>query len=239
MASTRSAVRRDHAVLAPESHVAAPLPGWTGSSGIVLIGPAMGARFSWILVTMGAGAEAAPPLPGVERLLYVLEGELQVGVDHLVPGGYAFVPAEQPHGVTARRPSRALVLERPYLPRAGTARPHFLAGREDDVHPAALLGDEDIQVRALLPDAPQFDLAVNTMAYAPGAALSQVEVHVMEHGLLMLEGRMVYRLADAWYQVEAGDAIWMGPFCPQWCCAYGREPARYLIYKDWNRDPLA
>ena len=169
----------------------------------------------------------------------MLEGELQVGVDHLGPGGYAFVPAERPHGVIARRPSRALVLEKRYVPRAGVAPPRFAVGREEDVHPAPLLGDEDIQVRALLPDAAQFDLALNTMAYAPGAALSQVEVHVMEHGLLMLEGRMVYRLADAWYQVEAGDAIWMGPFCPQWCCAYGREPARYLIYKDWNRDPLA
>ena len=35
---------------------------------------------------------------------------------------------------------------------------------------------------------------------------------------------------------RAGDAIWMGPFCPQWCCAYGTGPAKYLIYKDWNRD---
>jgi glyoxylate utilization-related uncharacterized protein len=31
----------------------------------------------------------------------------------------------------------------------------------------------------------------------------------------------------------------MGPFCPQWCCAYGDGPATYLIYKDWNRDVMA
>jgi len=29
---------------------------------------------------------------------------------------------------------------------------------------------------------------VNTMVYQPGAALSMVEMHVMEHGLIMLEG---------------------------------------------------
>ena len=52
------------------------------------------------------------------------------------------------------------------------------------------------------------------MTYAPGAALSQVEVHVMEHGLLMLEGGGIYRLGDAWYPVTAGDFIWMAPLLP-------------------------
>jgi (S)-ureidoglycine aminohydrolase len=239
MAATRSVVRRDHALLAPESHVSVALPGWTGTAGIVLIGPAMGARFSQMLALMAAGGEAAPPLAGVERFLYVLDGELRVGVEALGPGGYAFVPPEEPHAVTARRDSRVLVVEKAHVALAGAPSPHAVTGREADVRPEPLLGDEGIQVRALLPDAPQFDMAVNTMTYAPGAALSQVEVHVMEHGLLMLGGRMVYRLADSWYQVGEGDAIWMGPFCPQWCCAYGPVAARYLIYKDWNRDPLA
>jgi len=48
-----------------------------------------------------------------------------------------------------------------------------------------------------------FDFAVNTMTYQPGAALSMVEMHVMEHGLVMLEGGGIYRLADAWYPVTA------------------------------------
>ena len=34
------------------------------------------------------------------------------------------------------------------------------------------------------------------MTYDPGAALSMVEIHVMEHGLLMLEGGGIYRLGD-------------------------------------------
>ena len=34
------------------------------------------------------------------------------------------------------------------------------------------------------------------MTYQPGAALSMVEVHIMEHGLLMLEGGGIYRLGD-------------------------------------------
>ena len=51
-----------------------------------------------------------------------------------------------------------------------------------------------------------------------------VEVHVMEHGLLMLEGQGVYRLGDDWYPVRQGDVIWMAPFCPQWFVAMGKEP---------------
>ena len=32
--------------------------------------------------------------------------------------------------------------------------------------------------------------------------------------------------------------IWMAPFCPQWFVAMGKDPARYLYYKDVNRDPM-
>jgi hypothetical protein len=31
----------------------------------------------------------------------------------------------------------------------------------------------------------------------------------------------------------------MAPWCPQWFGAIGKAPAKYLIYKDWNRHPLA
>jgi (S)-ureidoglycine aminohydrolase len=236
---TRSVLGRDHALITPESHVAAALPGWTATDGVVLVGPAIGARFSMTLALMSGGAEAAPPLSGVERLLYVLEGEIQAGVDHLGPGGYVYVPPDHPHAISARRPARALILEREHLALDGAPPPHPVTGHESHVAPQPLLGDEAVEVRALLPDVPAFDMAVNTMTFAPGAALGQVEMHVMEHGLLVLDGRLVYRLGTSWYQIEGGDAIWMAPFCPQWCCAYGAGPARYLIYKDWNRDPLA
>ena len=39
-------------------------------------------------------------------------------------------------------------------------------------------------------------------------------------------------------EVKAGDFIWMAPYCPQWFGAIGKEPAKYLIYKDFNRHTL-
>jgi (S)-ureidoglycine aminohydrolase len=100
------------------------------------------------------------------------------------------------------------------------------------------MDDRAVEVRALMPGGPAYDFAVNTMTYDPGASLSMVEIHVMEHGLLMLEGGGIYRLGDAWYPVHAGDFIWMRAFCPQWFGALGKRPAKYLIYKDWCRHPL-
>jgi (S)-ureidoglycine aminohydrolase len=100
------------------------------------------------------------------------------------------------------------------------------------------MGDDALRVRSLMPDGDAYDFAVNTMTYDPGAALSMVEVHVMQHGLLMLEGGGIYKLSDAWYPVDAGDFIWMAPYCPQWFGALGKKPAKYLIYKDWRRHPL-
>jgi (S)-ureidoglycine aminohydrolase len=130
------------------------------------------------------------------------------------------------------------VIEKPYQPQTGTAPTQAVVGNEGDIAPVALMGDETLRVRSLMPDGPAYDFAVNTMTYDPGAALSMVEIHVMEHGLLMLEGGGIYRLGDLWYPVEAGDFIWMAPYCPQWFGALGKRPAKYLIYKDWRRHPL-
>jgi (S)-ureidoglycine aminohydrolase len=56
--------------------------------------------------------------------------------------------------------------------------------------------------------------------------------------LCQLQGKGIYRLADDWYPVTAGDAIWMAPYVPQWFAALGDRPARYILYKDTSLDPL-
>ena len=152
--------------------------------------------------------------------------------------GYAYLPEKQPHRVLAKEKSRVAVIEKRYQPLETAKPPRLLVSSEDAVSSHTLDDDPDLQVKCLLPDDPSFDFAVNTMVYHPGASLSMVEMHVMEHGLIMLEGSGIYRLSDSWYPVAAGDFIWMGPWCPQWFGALGKVPAKYLIYKDWNRHPL-
>ena len=130
------------------------------------------------------------------------------------------------------------MFEKRYVPRPNGPGPRVVIGLEQSVEGQPFLGDPDARLSVLLPDEPAFDLAVNVFSFKPGATLPFVEVHVMEHGLLMLEGQGVYRLGEAWYPVRAGDLIWMAPFCPQWFVAMGKAPAAYLYYKDVNRDPL-
>ena len=176
--------------------------------------------------------------------MFVIAGELAITLDgksrNLGPGGYAYIPASadiSQHDISAVGPSRVAVLEKAYQALESMPAPAAFAGSEKDVAGQPLAGDPDLLVRSLLPADAGFDFAVNTMTYQPGAALSMVEVHVMEHGLMMLEGGGIYRLDDNWYAVEAGDFIWMAPYCPQWFGALGKVPAKYLIYKDWNRRP--
>ena len=66
------------------------------------------------------------------------------------------------------------------------------------------------------------------------SSLSQ-EVHYNQHGLLMLQGQGIYRLGDKWYPVQAGDAIWMPPFVPQWYGALGPAPTRYAGARERRR----
>jgi (S)-ureidoglycine aminohydrolase len=156
----------------------------------------------------------------------------------LGPRGYAYLPEGSIHRVAATKVSRVAVVEKIYQALPQVATPRAIVSSEDAIASQPLNDDPDLQVKCLLPDQPSFDFAVNTMTYRPGAALSMVEMHVMEHGLMMLEGGGIYRLGDSWYPVTAGDFIWMGPWCPQWFGAIGKVPAKYLIYKDWNRHPL-
>jgi len=241
LGQTRSSQKRNHLLLTPDTFVRTTLPGMKGCAAIVHAGPALGARFTEYTAEFESAGELGPT--PAQRFLYVLEGQLKVEVNgrrnDLGVRGYAYLPEGTPHQVAATKASRAAVIEKHYHRLASIAAPRSIISSEGAVSSHPLGDDPDLQVKSLLPDTMEFDFAVNTMVYQPGAALSMVEMHVMEHGLLMLEGGGIYRLGDSWYPVTAGDFIWMAPWCPQWFGAVGKVPAKYLIYKDWNRHALA
>ncbi len=220
----------------PDTFVRAPLPGMRNATAIVHAAPAIGARFTLYTVEFEAGGliESA----SVQRFIYVLEGEVEVGGASLTRAGYAYLPPEYSASICAKSAARAAIIEKPYRPLPGVSAPACFTGHESDTAAVPLMQDDTLEVRALVPDHTSFDFAVNTMTYLPGATLPMVEVHVMEHGLLMLAGGGIYRLGDHWYPVAEGDFIWMAPYCPQWFGALGKTPAKYLIYKDWNRGPV-
>jgi (S)-ureidoglycine aminohydrolase len=240
LGQTRSSDHRTHLLSTPETFVRAPLPGMKACTAVVHAAPVLGAAFTEYTAEFQAGGALGST--AVQRFLYVIEGAVTVELDgrrtELGARGYAYLPQGASHRVTAAKDSRVAVVEKPYQPLKSGRPPKPIVSSEDAVSSHPLHDDCDLQVKCLLPDEISFDFAVNTMVYQPGAALSAVEMHVMEHGLIMLEGGGIYRLGDHWYPVAAGDFIWMAPYCPQWFGAIGKAPAKYLIYKDWNRHPL-
>jgi (S)-ureidoglycine aminohydrolase len=205
------------------------------ATAIVHAGPAMGAGFTQYTVELES--DGSFQLGQAQSFIYVLEGGVAFAETVLSSGQYAWFPPDRAVRVTAAEPARVAVIEKPHIALNGIV-PDQITGDERHMPATPLLGDESVEVRILLPDDPAFDCAVNTMTFQPGATLPMVEIHVMEHGLFMLEGEGIYRLGEHWYPVRTGDFIWMAPYCPQWFGALGKVPAKYLIYKDWNRHPL-
>ncbi len=240
LGSTRSAQKSNHLLLTPDTFVRTTLPGMTDCRAILHVSPALGAQFTQYTAEFEPRGTLGPT--PAQRFLYVIEGQVNAeanGMSHVLgPRGYAFIPAGMTHRIHAAQKSRAAIIEKRYESSNEVEPPHFIVGSEDELPSHPLENDPDLQVKCLLPDEMSYDFAVNTMVYQPGASLSVVEMHVMEHGLIMLEGGGIYRLGDSWYPVTTGDFIWMAPWCSQWFGAIGKVPAKYLIYKNSNRHPL-
>ncbi|XP_019179589.1 PREDICTED: (S)-ureidoglycine aminohydrolase [Ipomoea nil] len=238
---TRSVYKRDHALITPESHVFSPLPDWKNTLGAFLITPEMGSHFVMYLAKMQENSISGLPPSGVERFIFVVEGEVVMtnvsGNSHkLKVDSYAYLPPNLEHAVKADASATLVVFERRYSKIENYAS-HQIVGSTDR-QPLLETPGEVFELRKLLPTSLDYDFNIHIMDFQPGEFLNVKEVHYNQHGLLLLEGQGIYRLGDSWYPVEAGDAIWMAPFVPQWYAALGKPRTRYLLYKDVNRNPI-
>ena len=94
--------------------------------------------------------------------------------------------------------ARLAVFEKLYHP-GSSAAPSVRIGHQKDIPGDIFQNDPALRLQTLLPIDPAFDMAVNIFTYDSGGHLPQVEIHVMEHGLLMLAGTGIYRLGDEWF----------------------------------------
>jgi (S)-ureidoglycine aminohydrolase len=207
----------------------------------VLASPALGAAFVEYLIDPKHGQGGAAQADGrVETFLYVVSGGVDLTVDGrrcpLAAGGYGLVPPISDYAVTATADSRLILLRKVYEPLAGSKPPGLLVGDGASVPATAYAGDEGARLQTLIPDELPYDLAMNIFTFDPGHGLPYVETHVMEHGLWFLEGQGLYYLDDTWMEVEQDDFIWMGPYVPQSFSATGTVAAKYLYYKNVNRE---
>jgi (S)-ureidoglycine aminohydrolase len=240
---TRNVVKYRYALMTPSGFVPSYLPGWEKAVCHVLISPAMGARFSQLLIILESDGQCMGNTGANQYFIYVVEGTASILLDdrrhRLESGSYVYLPAGTDVQLkSGGNGTRLLIFQKPYESLGKAAKPATFTAHEREVKGQPFLGNEDARLQVLLPDNPSFDMAVNIFTYQPGGTLPFVETHIMEHGLLMLKGQGIYRLDADWHPVQAGDVIWMAPYCPQWFVAMGKTPASYIYYKDVNRDPM-
>ena len=241
----RSHVGRNHAFITPDSFVRSPMPGWESTECVILIAPRMGARFTQFLAHMQPGGTAGPSAPGVERVVYVLDGTLKRARRRasrnatLTAGGFAFAPAGIDLRLRAETGCRLNVFEKRYVSRPGMRRPagdrRPRAGRRG---PAVPRRSRTPGCTSCCPTSRRSTSRSTSSASRPGRRCRSSRSTSWSTACSCSKGQGVYRLGESWYPVRAGDVIWMASFCPQWFVAMGKTPAAYLYYKDVNRDPL-
>lgn len=242
-AHNRAAVTAQYAVMPPEGILASRLPGFEETTVRVQTSPEMGARFAQILLELGPGGGTTKPRnDGLQHFFYLLDGAVTVTIgedDHeLSPHGYCYVPAGIGYAIRnlLEGESRLLWIKKPYERLEDVPVPAPIVGHRDRVEKSRP-HTEGRYWQYLLPvDDIAFDMHMNILGFEPGTYFPYVETHIMEHGLFMLEGQMLYQLGNDLHEVQAGDFIWMASYCPQFCFATGWSESAYLLYKDVNRD---
>jgi (S)-ureidoglycine aminohydrolase len=243
-ALSRSVVESDHAVITGDGFVNSQVPDWDDCEVNVVINEAMGANFCQLLITMEATGKLKGKTKDAQIFFYVLEGECEVKVEdqnsRLKKGSYIYLPVGKDYLFSkATKGTKIITFHKVYESLEGYSVPEVIINNSRDINQHIYCDDPNLLMQNLLPDQDNlsFDMAINIFTYNPGANLPFVETHIMEHGLIYLEGQGIYRLADKWYPIKKGDSIWMAPYCPQWFGALGTEPAVYIYYKNVNRFP--
>jgi (S)-ureidoglycine aminohydrolase len=230
-------------LVTPANHYPSRLPEFGDAPVVKLVTPRMApARIGeYLLALPAAGGTTRPVGAGFETFLYALDGVVTVQVDGselpLGGGAYLYAPPAMTFELFAGElPARVLMIKRGYEPTPGHEEPSLRSGHRDD-EPFADTPVRGFMRRELLPvDDPAFDFAMSLLSFESGVGLDNIEVHDEEHGLYMTAGAGLYYLDGELLEVEAGDFIYMAPYCPQGFTATGHEPAEYLLYKDTWRD---
>jgi len=219
------------------------LPGFNGGVlAQVLATPQHGAKFveHELLVEVNGGTEK-PRDEAFEQFFFILEGEIEFGyaggkLTRMGRGNFCWLPPNFAYQFTNKGSalSRVVWIRRRYEEAPGITLPAPILAHESDV--TANPTDTYMEQHLTPYEGLGFDMGINLQVFEPGVYFSEVEAHVMEHGLYMVEGRGLYWLNHDLIEVVKDDFIYMAPYCPQFFYATGWEKSAYLLYKDVNRD---
>jgi (S)-ureidoglycine aminohydrolase len=239
---SRARVRQRYALFPLEGFPDSRLPSWPDALVKVLAAPALGAQFVQYLIDLPAGTKGKFAAESeIETFHYVVSGtgqfRVSAGVGQaLSVGSFGLTPPGAGAEFAATDAMRLIILRKRWQAAVGIDMYKGLYGNEKDVQREVWADNPRTLLQKLIPDELAYDLAMNVFSFDPGFGLPVVETHVMEHGIFLLQGRGIYYLDDTWMEVEKDDFIWLAPYCPQSFYATGTQPAKYIYYKNVNRD---
>lgn len=241
-ANTRTVVKSNYALITEDSYVGSVMPGWNDVDIRVVINPAMGANLSQHMIKLRSNSFVKDITVHSQVFYYVISGSCTIKIGdeshELAQGGYVYIPVGQSYEMICSENAELVSFHKVYESLEGFEIPEIVIGNSHDKPKSLYLDDPQLHMQYLLPDDLAMDFAVNIFTYNTGGNLPFVETHIMEHGLLYLQGEGIYRLDQDWYHVTKGDVIWMAPYCPQWFTAMGKEDAVYIYCKDVNRHSI-
>ncbi|MEE9388297.1 MAG: bifunctional allantoicase/(S)-ureidoglycine aminohydrolase [Paracoccaceae bacterium] len=229
--------------------VTSQLPLWSGTRAWIIARPLSGfaETFAQLIVELapGGGSTEPEPNPKGEAVIFVVKGELTLTLQDkeatLSPGGYAFIAPGESWSVVNKSEEAAVFhwVRKEYEPVSGIEAPKSFITSDHSKTAIAMpdTAGKWATTRFVEPEDLRHDMHVNIVTFQPGGVIPFAETHVMEHGLYVLQGTARYLLNTDWVDVGPGDFMWLRAFCPQACEATGKQPFRYLLYKDVNRHP--
>lgn len=231
----------EYAILPRENRCYSFLPNWNNTIADVLTSPDRGSKFVQMeMVIEPGGGTDSPFVDLLEQFFYVISGQIKASFGksefRLSENNYAWIPPNDPVSVVndSQEQCRVVWLRKPYKKLPNIHTPKRIIGDESVLPLNAI--DTHLE-RYLLPREDfAFDMCLKTLYFEPGSYFSFVESHVQEHGLIMLKGSGIYYINQDFNEVQAGDFIYMAPWCLQFMYATGSKQSAYLLYKDWNRD---
>src|ERR1700733_6635758 len=98
-ALTRSVVKRNHAVIAPDGYINSNVPGWTNCTVNVIINEQMGANLCQTLITAQKDCELKGTTKASQIFFYVVEGSASITIEKktrvLTKGQFVYIPIEK------------------------------------------------------------------------------------------------------------------------------------------------
>ena len=169
-ALTRSVVKRNHAIIAPDGYINSVVPGWTNCTVNVIINEAMGARLCQTLVTANKEARMVGSTRESQLFFYIIKGKVKAIVSGeikvLTAGQFVYIPVGKAYRLeNIKEGTQVLSFHKLYEKLEGFDIPETIFGDSKEVAGPSYLGDSALRLQVLLPDHLSFDMAVNIFTY--------------------------------------------------------------------------